>query len=74
MSSKFDQTQNQFKVNDSVKEKGKNQVMIIISNIPSDNFSEIEHYLKTDKFLCKWKDDVGEEKTQVFNGANLECA
>ena len=74
MSSKYDETVNQFNFGDTVKEKGRNQIMKIISNIPGGSFSDIAHYLKTDKFLCEWKDNNGELKYETFNGSDLESA
>ncbi len=73
MSKKFNETINQFHSEDKVKEKGKQQIMTVISNIPSGGLN-IEHYLKTDKFTCEWIDISGNKKTAEFNGADLECA
>ena len=73
MSSKFDETINQFRVGDSVRKKGGTQVMTIVSNIPGGGIS-IEHYLKTDKFLCEWTDAEGIEHSEMFAGSNLESA
>ena len=71
MSSKFDETINQFHVGDFVKEKGKTQIMKITSNMPGGGMSA-GHYLKTDKFKCEWADKDGNPKVGIFEGANLE--
>lgn len=72
MSSDFDETVNQFHVGDSVKEKGKDQIMKIISNTPSGALN-IEHYLKTDIFTCQWE-EKGQSKTAQYKGSDLESA
>jgi len=73
MSSDFDETINQFHVGDSVKEKGKNKIMIIISNAPGGGLT-IQHYLKTDTFTCQWIEENGQTKTAQFKGSDLESA
>jgi hypothetical protein len=73
MSSKFDETINQFKVGNYVRKKGREQVMKITSNIPGGGIS-IEHYLKTDRFVCEWMDENGVEHSETFYGSDLESA
>ncbi|HEY9177350.1 MAG TPA: hypothetical protein VIN07_06645 [Flavipsychrobacter sp.] len=73
MSDKFNETVNQFNFGDVVREKGKQQVMRVISNIPGGGLS-IEQYLKTDRFTCEWTDAQGHKQTGTFNGADLESA
>lgn len=72
MSSRHNETVNQFNVGDIVRKKGTLQEMEVVGNIPGGSATDIEHYLKTDKFECKWIDSNGNPMRNVFEGADLE--